>query len=354
MEAKVARKLRALLRVTGTTWGRSLHDMRELYRTTIIPIITYGCGAWYVDATNEPNRGNLPKYLLQRLENLQYSCLMQISGAFHRTAAKILEKELFIEPLVVTLARLSIAHRVRSYYDDDSVHSRLAREERHSKEEVKTHPYQILDREACSVERASLAFLRQRKTAEQADKDWTNRNKRRKAINVYLEQWAFFQSAYIWNEYRNSRLLRGGKVCPALDSDFYAEWDERSLECYQGLTRAQSTMLLHIRTSFIGLNAHLHSIKCSETAYCPCLRDRHTAKHLLLDCSLLSEQRGALVKAIGHLSFQDMLTKDAFETTRWAVMHSGMAPWHLAKSDAQSWISTKRKKKGRRQQGGRT
>ncbi|KAH6876175.1 hypothetical protein BKA58DRAFT_381164 [Alternaria rosae] len=202
----------------------------------------------------------------------------------------------------------------------------------------------ILDGEAAKHEQAAIEYLCLRKSRQQAEKDWRSPNKRRKAIDVYLKEWSFDQSRRHWNTYRAARLSRGKDVCPALDVDLYAEWDDRSLNCYKGLTRAQSTMLLHMRTSTIGLNAHLHKLKLSDTAFCTCSRDRHTAKHLFLDCHLLSKERAALSRAVGHLSFKDMLTKDAFEATRWAIMHFDLAQWRSAKREAPNWKAPEVKK----------
>ena len=101
------------------------------------------------------------------------------------------------------------------------------------------------------------------------------------------------------------------------------------------------------------------SVQLSDTAFCTCSGDRHTAKHLFLDCRLLSKQRAALSKALGHLSFKDMLTKDAFEATRWAIMHFDLAQWRSAKREAPNWKAPdvkkpkkKKPKKDKSQPGG--
>ncbi|KAK1991237.1 hypothetical protein LX36DRAFT_561883, partial [Colletotrichum falcatum] len=45
-------------------------------------------------------------------------------------------------------------------------------------------------------------------------------------------------------------------------------WGRRNIKRYEGLSRAQSTILLHCRTGLIGLNACLHSLNASSTYRC--------------------------------------------------------------------------------------
>lgn len=94
IEVKVARKLRALMRINESTWGRSLHEMRELYRTAIIPMIAYGCWAWYINVHNAKGKWHIIQKLVERLDRWQYSCLMQISGAFYTRFSYLLSKVL--------------------------------------------------------------------------------------------------------------------------------------------------------------------------------------------------------------------------------------------------------------------
>ncbi|KAK6214968.1 zinc knuckle [Colletotrichum tabaci] len=48
--AKVQRKMMHLRRISGSTWGPSLLEMRQLYITCIRPVFAYACAVWFVSA----------------------------------------------------------------------------------------------------------------------------------------------------------------------------------------------------------------------------------------------------------------------------------------------------------------
>jgi hypothetical protein len=93
-------------------------------------MIAYGCGAWYINVHNAKGKWHIIQKLVERLDRLQYSCLMQISGAFYNAAKRVLDKELFIERIVITLGRLSLAQHIRTFYDEDIVLAQRTRTER--------------------------------------------------------------------------------------------------------------------------------------------------------------------------------------------------------------------------------
>jgi ribonuclease HI len=68
-----------------------------------------------------------------------------------------------------------------------------------------------------------------------------------------------------------------------------------------GLTRAQTSILVQLRTGHIGLNKHLARINKSESALCPtCSLSEESVHHLLFECPSHRNARHHLTKALGR------------------------------------------------------
>ena len=60
--------------------------------------------------------------------------------------------------------------------------------------------------------------------------------------------------------------------------------DRKSLQLYDSLTKAESTVLVQLRTGKIGFQAYLAAIGVSDSALCHCGRSPQTIKHILMEC----------------------------------------------------------------------
>ncbi|KAE9572237.1 hypothetical protein CGMCC3_g11642 [Colletotrichum fructicola] len=94
---------------------------------------------------------------------------------------------------------------------------------------------------------------------------WDNAVDRRIAINEYLEA-------------QYDTLCRG-------------DWGASNLKRHQHLTRVESTIILHCRTGFIGLNSYLYKRTLADSPMCPCGTNTHTVEHLFFECPLLANAR---------------------------------------------------------------
>lgn len=129
--------------ISGSIWGPTLKTMKQLYVTKIRPIITYACGAWFIPIHKEVNWG-ISQKRLEILESLQYQCLLQISGAMRGTSRLVLEKELNIDSIRMTLCRLAATHRTKMIDTPD--HDALVKARTSlSKPGDLVHPYTLLD-----------------------------------------------------------------------------------------------------------------------------------------------------------------------------------------------------------------
>jgi len=88
------------LRVLGNTIeGIGPSNLRLLYKTVVIPAITYGSQLWF-----RPNKSQ--KSLIRPLERVQHRALKMISGAFYDSQEEALQMLSYVPPLSVTLNKL--------------------------------------------------------------------------------------------------------------------------------------------------------------------------------------------------------------------------------------------------------
>ncbi|KAK2051893.1 hypothetical protein LY76DRAFT_368964 [Colletotrichum caudatum] len=99
-----------------------------------------------------------------------------------------------------------------------------------------------------------------------------------------------------------------------------------NLKRYKGLSRAQSTILLHCRTGIIGLNATLHHRHLSNTYNCPCGDPRavHDAEHLFMRCKRLDASRKHLKNAVPVFTFHALVTHHTNIASAFAIRHFGI------------------------------
>lgn len=106
-------------RISGSTWGPTLIQMRWLFLSKVRPIIGFGCAVWYLYGRNV--KWAISQKLICGLESLQYQCLIQITGAYKRTSRQYLLKERHIELIALYLYRTATAFRARTLDSQDAI-----------------------------------------------------------------------------------------------------------------------------------------------------------------------------------------------------------------------------------------
>lgn len=81
-----------LRRISGSTWGPSLHEMKKLYVSSVLPIFSYACPVWFVDGRGQKIRGQLTKTLVQSLDAEQARFLRFVAGGFEASASEVVHK----------------------------------------------------------------------------------------------------------------------------------------------------------------------------------------------------------------------------------------------------------------------
>ncbi|KAH0421302.1 reverse transcriptase [Colletotrichum camelliae] len=148
-------------------------------------------------------------------------------------------------------------------------------------------------------------------------------------FNQYLRQQGVLRSAYLWAEFAEKHALKAPRTCGYEAVTYMGEWCTNIMSIHLGKTRAQSTILLHMRTGHNGLNANLYSINRADTNMCPCGEGEHTVEHLLFDCVSLARQRRELLPAnygkcddgLRRLKLRYLLTQCAGPVSAWALKH---------------------------------
>lgn len=264
IETKVRAKMRWLKIISGSPWGPRLERMRQLYLTSVRPIMTYACPAWFVIGDENSWTYGLKKYLVHRLDRLQYECLITISGAYQNTSEVVLHKELHIEPIALHLHRIAMAHRVREF--DTGEAQDLEEVRKHSyprrltRKFVESHPYNTVYHYA-KLLRADVESNLRATRPELADGIWGDKHGRQRAITSYMGQQAALKCAQMWDRYRRDH-SKGTDTDPgsspvALED----EWGPANLKRHRNLPRAQSSILIQMRTGSNGLDSFLYKKK---------------------------------------------------------------------------------------------
>ncbi|KAF4870852.1 RNA-directed DNA polymerase from mobile element jockey [Colletotrichum siamense] len=281
LESKVKKKLGFLKRISSSVMGPNLIDMRRLYITSVRPIITYACACWFVLADGKGQQFRITKKLIARLDRLQCECLVEISGAYSQTPVMVLQKELNIEPIEVALHRIATAHRVRNTNTLEGERMlKVARRPFHRMRSFAcfdVHPYWVAYQQAGLVNDEIVQHYGLERSVRLGRNvsGW---------FNQYLREQGVLRSAYLWAEFAEKHALKAPRTCGYEAVTYMGKWCINIMSIHLGKTRAQSTILLHMRTDHNGLNANLFSINRADTNMCTCGEGEHTVEHLLFDC----------------------------------------------------------------------
>ncbi|KAM5347429.1 hypothetical protein ACJ41O_010434 [Fusarium nematophilum] len=319
---KVDKQLRYLRRISGTIWGLNLQATRQYYLTKIRPTITYACAAWFMYSPNQKLNWAISCGALKRLDDLQYRCLKQVSGALGSCSARVLEKELHIDSMRVFLYRLMLAQRAKSLQALGQLPYVQPVHVTPTSSSLKAHPCQILDKEAQGLcDRAWKRLARYLDgNPDQLAAQWLNPKRRKRTIDKCAIEEAEKRSAEVWDDYRRDRARRHSaeRHRPrALEEG----WGLKTFKYYKGLSRAQSTMLLQCRTEFIGLNGFLHARKLAASAACSCGHPNQTVFHMFVHCKDLSKARAHLKAKVRETDFETLMTQHTAVAADWAITY---------------------------------
>jgi hypothetical protein len=140
---KVYKKMNDIARISSTTAGPNFVSMRRLYITTVRPIISYACGAWFIYGWDTSFR--LTKAVTKVLTSIESYCLRRVTGALNSSAGETLNKEAYVENILVFLNRVATTQRASALKTPE--HETLVKTRQHGRDpsEYGAHPYHALD-----------------------------------------------------------------------------------------------------------------------------------------------------------------------------------------------------------------
>lgn len=226
---KAAIQSGALTRLTASTWGASFVRSRQIYSSIIRPQLAYGAALWHT-----PTLGNKAKGVTAKLQTVQNKCLRTIAGAYRATPVVLLETETFTPPIDLYLDSRIAAFQQR----------------------LQNSPIYQQIQVACKwiVRRLKLRTKQKIPTAGQKRKLWVNqRNQRLGGPEVAGKK--MLEKA--WGERWHT--------IPRTDWDQIRRPPEkRVLKLHSNLKKAESAVLIQMRTGRTGLAHFLHIANVPE------------------------------------------------------------------------------------------
>ena len=108
MCARASNVMSGLSCLGNTIVGMTPQHLRLLFKTCVVPVMTYGCQLWYRPATPRIT-------LMKRLQIVQNKGLCRIAGAFHTTPVESLSLLTFQPPIHVTIRKLCDSAAIRFF-----------------------------------------------------------------------------------------------------------------------------------------------------------------------------------------------------------------------------------------------
>ncbi|KAF4988222.1 hypothetical protein FGRMN_9892 [Fusarium graminum] len=384
IEGRVSNKLRVLRLTARRKSGMTIQKAREFYMGSILPIFAYACEAWFLYSPTQRLPRSLKKQV-GRLDSIHYRALKVMTAYFGQVPREVVLKEFHIPNMRIYLHKRALSGRALSLGFKDEKNpvpsSPLLCQALRLHNIVATD---LLDHEAHGLAtRAAARLLAQKKgNTERRFATWRVRSKRKDVINAQASEEAEERSSKIWKQYRCNRVDRHPtKHCPVILEE---EWGPESLEYYKSLRRAESTLLLELRSEKIALNGPLHDMQVKRPilvsttqprtstpttlttmttmtgpastttmaapstpvveesdslceivpASCPCGHRKQTVYHMFFHCPNLDAARQQLVDSLFVLNWKTLLTTHAKVATQWAMVHFPLAQYDYVREDS--------------------
>lgn len=296
--------------ISSSTWGALFLKARQVYQAVVRPSFTYASPIWAplpspipLARPTTPNLNPtvlassllpkakpkallaIPSLSLNKLEKLQNKALRSITGAYKATPIRALESETFILPLP-----LYLYNRAYKY-----------------QERIASSNYE--------KEKNEALFWIQKRT------------RKRRPLQAFCPTLApSIQPTLLEAWRKNWTIQPRDKWGITLPPSPY------SLRLYKGLAKAESSIIVQLRTGRIGLAEFLHKRKVPDypTPFCSCGLGVGSTSHFLKSCPLYSSSRPRVFKG---KTKEDLLTDPllAKTTARWAIQTGALQQFDLAK-----------------------
>lgn len=299
---KAERQIGAIVRISASTWGAAFVRARQIYSSVVRPLLAYGAASWHTPSTGSTGG---PKGVAIRLRRIQNKCLRTVAGAFRATPIATLETETFVPPIDLYLdSRVAAFQR---HLDNTAVYHTVSKARKEIERRIKL-------RGAASRTR----------TQGQQREEWCSR--RDKALGEGQREVKRVFSA--WEQ--------RWEASPRTEWDQIRQPpDKKVLKLHRGLKKAESSILIQLRTGRIGLAHFLHKarVPAYDTGQCQCGQGAETPRHILLYCPIERERRDAL-GARQERTFVRLLNtpEGAAKAARWTIQGGRIQQFLVARS----------------------
>jgi hypothetical protein len=323
VQAKMDTQMLALQRTTASTWGATMPKARQIYQAVVRSALSYGAAIWH-QPTGQAGR---PKGPAAKLQKQQTQGLRIVLGAFKATSARQLETESYVPPLDLWLNGRTARFQARLE------RSGLAQKIRDACSSIRTKILGRTRRQTlASAELATPGTVRGRWV-----KDW---------IGQSLEQWDGQEKRLVlrdWEQRWHAENRRLGRLARANTDPGNRQVvpedpppTQRVLQLHKDLLKAESALLVQIRTARIGLAKFLYSRKVPgiASAKCECGAGQETPRHMALFCVREAERRHFLHDSSGRSQPWTALvgTVDGAKCiVRWMMFSNRLRQFALAK-----------------------
>jgi len=303
---KADHQLRGLQAVAASTWGATFSRARQVYTAVVRSSLTHGAGVWHAPTQGDRTSS---KGVETPLDKYQNKGLRVVAGAFRATPVRALETETYIPPLNIYLDSRLATFRTR----------------------LKDTGLERIIEKQCEKLRQRLQRRRHTRqapqrgpTRDQWAKSWLEATAppERTAITP--------KTACLWHwKTRWEKQIRGRNAHAEPPS-------QKIINRHKELYKAESAMMIQVRTGKIGLAKFLCNMKAPDfpTPICrKCGQGEETAIHLLFYCESLRRERNQL-RNEGRLNIRKLMTtKIGFEkVSKWMIQHAGIDQFRLAGS----------------------
>jgi len=282
----------ALSRIAAKTWGPGLIRAREVYTKCIRSAIAFGAASYHTPTRAEDK----PKGITASLYKAQNRSLRIVAGAYRATPIRSLETETWVPPLDLYLNKRLADFEARLAAPLPGAHS--------TNNSPTSTP--STSGSSTSIPKSGNTIIQQ--ACSRLARRFQGRRRTRRRVQRPKEPIAVEKAAMIVEAWAS----QGRTTKEALEISWEARWkqnfaarrpgtrssrvvqpaDERPLfadkilKLHKNLTKAESSLLVQIRTGVIGLKEFLFRIgtRGVATPYCTCGTGKETVEHLVIWC----------------------------------------------------------------------
>ena len=276
------------------------------------PALTYGAAIWHTPTKSQSNTG---QGVAAKLGKIQNKCLRTVTGAYKATPTRTLEVEAYVPPMDLFLdsriaafqARLA-GSKVEQFIDNTCRQIQARIRNRRGRKAAQTK----------SVGERKREWIREREKQTQERQPGQAIPEKKRVLVAWKERW----------QARETALQEQGKE--DVWDQIKRPPDPAILQLHTSLRKAESSVLIHLRTGRIGLCYFLRKVRVPgyESGQCRCGTGQETPRHVLLYCPDEEEHREFLRGAQGqHLDFRKLLdtVKGARAASRWMIKSGRIA-----------------------------